>query len=550
MSSTREERPGARVDAVNLALAMAVIVGLFLRAYQLGGQIVADDEWHALEAVMHRSYLGILSSFGVSDYCIPLTLFDKLLSRTVGLTEAWLRAPAFLAGSAALVVLPVLVRPLIGAGATVLFAWLLAICPMHVYFSRYARPYSLTFLLAFVAGIAMFQWQRSARRAWAITYVACGVFAVYLHLIVLPIVAAPILFELGAALGRARPIHAPRLRNVIIAGGALAIGAGGLIALPLIYDARSMTGKVATGSVRLGTLLGTFELFSGTGHRIVSVALALLAAVGIASLWRRDRRLVLYLAFGVLLQFGAVLAMRPAVLDSPIVLARYCLSTLPFFLMAAAVGVVVLVARLRGPWAVRLTAGAIVAVLFAFGPIPKTYGYRPNNFTNHPLFQYTYDASREYAFDRILHPPKIPEFYRILSRLKPGSTTVVEAPWYLNWGWNPYPYYQAIHRQEVVIGAFANNTAKTSRWGELILGSGIELEHEVHVGDAAGLHRRGVRYVIFHKNLRGELPKLSPPRLDPGSWIANYRKQYGAPAYEDESLVVFDIAPPAVASRP
>jgi hypothetical protein len=184
-----------------------------------------------------------------------------------------------------------------------------------------------------------------------------------------------------------------------------------------------------------------------------------------------------------------------------------------------------------------------VSTLFVLGPLPKTYAYSPNNFTNHPIFQYTYDDSSRYSLSAPLHPVRISEFYQWLSHFKPGSTPVVEAPWHYIWGYNPFPYYQAVHRQPIVIGAIGNNTLQSSRRGEPVPKSGIDLEHAAHVGDTAGLLRRGVRFVIFHKELATEFRMPAVPRVDATAWIARYRQQYGPPVYEDAILVVFEIAP-------
>jgi hypothetical protein len=140
-----------------------------------------------------------------------------------------------------------------------------------------------------------------------------------------------------------------------------------------------------------------------------------------------------------------------------------------------------------------------------------------------------------------VRPFKIPQFYRRLSELEPGSITVVEAPWHYNWGYDPFPFYQAVHRQSVVIGGIGNNTLRSSRRGEAIPGSGLDLEHAVHVGDAAGLQRRGIRFVIFHKSLATEFPLHGVPRVDAAAWVVRYRQQYGAPIYDDDALVVFEI---------
>ncbi len=66
---------------------LAVLVGISLRLYQIHLQVIADDEWHSLHALMTGSYASIVSHFGSTDYCIPLTLFFKLAYDLYGLSE-------------------------------------------------------------------------------------------------------------------------------------------------------------------------------------------------------------------------------------------------------------------------------------------------------------------------------------------------------------------------------------------------------------------------------------------------------------------------------
>ena len=169
----REDRPGAlgRVGP-EIALALAVAAGAAVRLDQIADQIPADDEWHALHAVSTQGYGRIFTHFGASDYSIPLALWDKLLSGTIGLSELGMRAPVLLAGIASLVALPLLLRAHVGRKASLVFAWLFAISPLHVYYSRYARPYGVAFLLASVAAIAFERWRSGGGRRWAVAYVA------------------------------------------------------------------------------------------------------------------------------------------------------------------------------------------------------------------------------------------------------------------------------------------------------------------------------------------------------------------------------------------
>ena len=61
-----------------LALSAIGAAAFFLRAQQLGRQVIIDDEWHAIHKLLASGYGGILTSFGQVDHSIPLTLFYKL----------------------------------------------------------------------------------------------------------------------------------------------------------------------------------------------------------------------------------------------------------------------------------------------------------------------------------------------------------------------------------------------------------------------------------------------------------------------------------------
>ena len=154
---------------------LAVLAGTALRLDQIGIQIPLDDEWHALHAVERFGYAHVATHFGWTDYCIPLTLFDKLIADTVGLSELWLRLPVVVAGLVSLVLMPLVVRPWVGRETSSVFAWLLAVSPLHVYFTRYARPYSIALLLAFLAVIALPRATLAGGRGWRWVYAGAAV---------------------------------------------------------------------------------------------------------------------------------------------------------------------------------------------------------------------------------------------------------------------------------------------------------------------------------------------------------------------------------------
>ena len=144
----------------------AVGVGVVLRVFALGGQIPVNDEWHAIHAMQELKPAFLLTRYGASDYSIPLTAYFLAVGHTFGLSEFSMRLPLLVAGIATLILLPSMVRPIVGRRAAAIFAWLLALSPILIFFSRMARPYAIVSLFA-VWGLVAFQrtWEQGKLRS-------------------------------------------------------------------------------------------------------------------------------------------------------------------------------------------------------------------------------------------------------------------------------------------------------------------------------------------------------------------------------------------------
>ena len=523
--------------SANLFWLLAVAAGTALRLYQLRDQVLVDDEWHALHALLAGGPLDVLLSFGTSDHSIPLSLYDILLERTIGLSELGMRMPALVSGIAALVAIPWLVRDLIDARASVILAWLLAISPLNVFYSRYARPYELAMLLCFVALVAFQRWERGGGRGWQIAFVACAVLAPWLLLVVLPVVTAPlVLAALVALFGRAS------LRSTrALAATALAVLAGLTLCLapPLLANLGALSEKVARGSLDATTLLGASELLLGTTSPVLRLVCGVAAIAGAVVLSRTQPRLATLLTLACVLQIAGLLVLEPHGMRFAIVFARYCLALLPILLLTIAVGLDgaagALVTRVRGLPRWVLPAVMLLALVLR-GPLAWIDVY-PNDFTNHASYQADYDPGR--YFERF-RPAVVPAFYGQLAQRPAGSVTIVEAPWHFFW--HGLAYVQRIHRQHAVVG-FVDHGPGTVRGGEVPRDrTGIRLRNALHVGDAAALRARGVDYVVFHRDALAEMrvPFAAAP-VSVDEWITQYRQSYGEPTYEDDAITVFAL---------
>jgi hypothetical protein len=247
----------------------------------------------------------------------------------------WMRLPVLLAGVGSLLVLPLMLRGWVGRGASTSLAWLLAISPLHVFLSRFARPYAISLLLVMVGAVAFGRWWEDGRARWPALIVGGFVLGPYFHLSVLPVVLATLGLGLaGAGWGGG---GGRRPREVVLLGGAVAVGLAVLVGLPLAVDHAALAYKA--GRARLGAPMaaGALELMAGTAWTPALAALAALVLGGGLVLARERPRLLALLGAMALAGPAAILATRPVSVDASIVAARYCLVVLPVALLLAAV---------------------------------------------------------------------------------------------------------------------------------------------------------------------------------------------------------------------
>ena len=533
------DRPRGR-SAFPWILGLAVVLGAWLRFDQLLAQIPADDEWHALRAVWEHDFAWIFTHFGISDYSIPLALYDELLANTIGLGELGLRLPMLAGGLATIVLVPVLVRPLVGGRAAGSLALLIATSPMLVYFSRYARPYAPATLAAVCALIAAWRWREEGGGRWAGLYAAGAVLAVWLLPVYGPLVAAPGAFLFAE--GLLRPRRAPHAASrVLLLGLLVGLALAALLGPALLNDFGSLTDKMAgRRGIDLETLRQVASLYSGTGDpRLWGVVLAA-AFVGGLVVLRRAPLLVAFVAWALLVQLAVLVATRPDKINSGITCGRYLLPFQPLLLLAVAVALGELDRLLRLPAAVPVGALALGSALFVDGPLPGELA-RPNDFTNHAWHQYYYDAeSRAGLVDYWgRHRQQLPPFYLQLAELEPGSVHLLETPWFYSWHRIKLREAQAVHHQHVAVGFLGRDL---NLGNELPLGGEFRFRTFVDVGDYDEIVRRGFDYVVFHNDLTRELKKSAPlVHIRLGTHLEEYRARFGPPVYEDKRLTVFAV---------
>ena len=547
-SAARDPSPsGARRRLAQLAFAAAVLVGAAIRLDQIGSQVPGDDEWHALHALLAHPYEWILTHLGRSDHCIPLTVYEKLLADTFGLSELGMRMPSLLAGLASLVVLPRLLRPALGLKASLVFAWLLAIAPLHVYYSRYARPYAPALLLVVVAVIAFDRWRRERRTSWAVLFAVCAALGSWFHPVFLPFALSPIAWAIGRRLLRlekGEPAPAPILLPAV--GSLLLVAA--LLGPPIVTDFQDLAGRSEGAGAGLASPDEVFELMTGANRPFLFFGYGVAVLLGLVAMRGRWSGLLGGLVFASAVQLAAVLVVGPAEIRTPITTARYLLPAFVVLLAVAALGLEHLDGLLRKEWR-RFPPHAVTLVLgvslLAFGPLPSIH-YRPNDFTNHTVFQYDYAPNFLHNFaTKNFGLQGIPAFYLELAKEPADGRAIVEAPWYYEWHRSPLPIYQRVHRWPVHVG-FVTRPGERLPYGELPWPDArFAFRSFVHVADFRAMRERNVRYVVFHKNPPRQPDDDRHPSLaDARAWIDEYRRNVGAPVHEDADLTVFELPMP------
>ena len=165
-----------RVELV--ALSGALFVGGGLRLFGLG-DVLTHDEVYTWEVFASQPYGTILTSFFVPNNHIFHTVLVRLSVQVFGQSEWVIRLPAFLAGVVTIPATYALCRGLFGETKMALAAaWLLAVTPVHIFYSQTARGYSLLVLMSVLAFFCLWR-ALHGKASWWIGFVLGGFLGAY-----------------------------------------------------------------------------------------------------------------------------------------------------------------------------------------------------------------------------------------------------------------------------------------------------------------------------------------------------------------------------------
>lgn len=524
-----------------IATVMATMLAAALRIYGITGQVLLDDEWHAVHKLISSSYENIFKSFGVADHSIPLTLLYKAMANAVGLAEGRMRALQIAFGIATVPVGAWIAwRATRDAPAAALFAILVAGAPFLVMWSRFARPYAMTPLLAMLCVAAMWSWRSRRTRAMGACFAIATALLVWFHPLcgVFPAVAGLfVFFEDVAAPGDVRPRPA---WSSIKLGMATAATTGLLLAAPALQDFRSLTAKAGGDQPGFDTFERMLAILWGGLPTPVWVLACAVALWGLVAVRRREPRLGTYLALLAVVPPATVTLLGAQYAHAGQNMGRYVLPVQLIVLFLGSVGAVSLVramARERAEGAAWIAMAILSSAYLLATPTVRqvaTLGPWYAHLDYHWDYRY-----RWMVYKRGDPASEPPAFYLKLGRMAAGSAPIIEAPFVWEAPYNPLAWYANYHRQPETFGMLHDLCPAGDRIGEVpSRDRRFRFRRFVFLDDVDSVRQTGARYLLLIRDLphRRQFPQKH-------HCIDKLTSLYGAPIEMDSRIAVWDLKP-------
>ena len=386
--------------------------------------------------------------------------------------------------------------------------------------------------------------ERGALLAGA-TYAVSAALATWLHPVIGPFVAAPLLWGLFAL----RRVRHDQRRHAFLRWLGLAAATGALAAVvvlpPLLAHPMSLASKGGIDIPDAHTLVGVWYAWIGTPATSVVIACMTLAILGAGKVWRAvpaARTGVL----GLILTLALVAATGPMWSHLPVTVSRYLLPFVPLLLLAVAAGTWRVATHIAVPptFPRRTLALAVLALPFVLlileSPLVPLLR-RPNSQTQHLVNYIDFRPGENPYVPQFAAVPLSP-FWASLASLPPGSVRIAAAPFYFeSYDWDA-PRWERLGRQAVIPG-YLTGLCVPRRSGELPRDPRYRFANAVHLADAADLAAKRIDYVVWQKpyrlNVAGHIESIG---TDTAACENVLRERFGPPQYEDSHIIVFPVS--------
>lgn len=487
-SSEREPRPRRARAPERALLAVALLAGGYWRLRDVGPAFLFGDELHTL-ADMHRGLGGVLSTFSDTGSGMALPLLQLPLVDVFGAGHWAIRAPAWAAGLGLLFLVYPVTRRWVGTRGAVVATLLVAVNPLLIFYSHFARSYALVSLLCLLLldrlQLALEE-RPPAARPGRVGLVGLTALLPWVH---------------PTALGFVVPVFAGAILALLREGGrrdealrlAGALALGGLLCLGLHLPAgSSLADFVATkgGSRYLGDF-GFWDVATLLAGGRWAAALGVAGVAMAAAAHLRERRWRgLPLVLGCAGPGLTIAAIAPY--GDAYAYARYVMPCIAPACVLLGDGLLRAARGLRrggasaGP--IALAAGAAGALaLFLTGP------NGPRRTPDGPYANTYLDILPLPAFDRPW--PQAPAFYRELAALpddERSALRIIESPALTTRTRHLYRSYYLLHGVETLLAPFPGEFPRLVDGPYVSLGAGDWRE------------RADADYLIVHLDVMGE----------------------------------------------
>ncbi|MBI3784913.1 MAG: glycosyltransferase family 39 protein [Deltaproteobacteria bacterium] len=360
-------------------IALLLLLALGLRLYRIDQQSLWIDEVSSIE-VARQPIRDIVLNYRPGRHPwrgaeqAPLSFFFMSLMFSPKAQETTARLPSVLFGIAGVLVIFQLGRELLQGPVAWTSAALLAVSPLHIWYSQEARWYTLWILLTMLSYWAFFRaWKNSSWQAW-LAYTLCTTLGIYTFVLSFLVMAC----QGFSTLLLARRQGGARFVATVLATQIVAA----IAAAPVLWLILNTLG-LTTGTPRPQVLAQIpYTFFTYAAGYSIGPTVAMLHALPSAALLLRDHPAILFFVsvFAPLTLLGCKRVLRwpaeamilvpwlfgPLLLTALLALvshvtfqARYSSAALPAFLMVTALGI----EALPNVW---LRFVALGAVLLAF----------------------------------------------------------------------------------------------------------------------------------------------------------------------------------------
>jgi hypothetical protein len=527
--------------------AAAIVAGIWIRLAGLTALPLYGDEYHTLRT-NEESYATILSTFDAVGSHMALPFLQRLAMDIVGPGILAMRLPAVVPGILTLLLMWPLGRRLVGSAPALIATVALALSPIHVFYSRFARTYALTALLALllIDALRRATSEGGGRRHWVAVSVLAALIP-YVHLSSLGLVATVGLTSLALAWMKGRSVRALVAPVVSFALGAVLCA---LLFLPARETLTEYLRKIQGQGFVEG--IGLFDVPTVlAGGRTAGMVMLVGVPLGALLLTIRQRAHGILLTAAIAGPLIFMLIFKPN--GMAYAWARYMHVSLPFILLIEAWLLTTIVAGWRAPTPARERIAVALGLALTLG-LHWTGPRSPVEPSNGP-YDNTYLAMRRLpAFD--VPFDETPEFYHRLAT-DDSVERIIEAPPMGSRSVLLYRNYYLQHGVETVFGlltpkmetlvngpyerVFDKNLAENSGADYLIVHMNLALETAAywnfvynHAYEPRG-NEADASFMIRH------FIYLDPPGAISLDMVRPLNRRFGKPVYQDPFIRVWKL---------